>query len=74
MHALRVRRIGKLLGVTLPKTVLNPLRASEGDTVYLTETPNRHELTPYDEDLTRGMEPFEETRRKYRNALRELAK
>lgn len=74
MTALKIRRIGNSLGATLPRAVLDRLKLSEGDTLYLTESPEGFKLTPYDEDFARAMKAFERTRKKYRNAFRELAK
>lgn len=74
MHALKIRRIGNSLGVILPKEVLQKLNVGEGDTVFVTETANGVELTACDPDFEAAMQAFGETRKNYRNALRELAK
>ncbi len=74
MIALKIRKVGNSLGATLPREVLQRLKIGEGDTVYLTETPDGYCLTPYDEDFARSMQAFERTRKRYRNAFRELAK
>ena len=74
MNTTKVRRVGNSLGATLPKPVLERLRVGEGDLLYLTETPEGFLLTPYEENFGRAMQAFEKTRKKYRNALRELAK
>jgi len=73
MTALKVRRIGNSVGVILPKDVLSRLHVSSGDTVIATDTPDGVQLTPYDPDFKDAMAAFERTRKKYRNALRELA-
>jgi putative addiction module antidote len=70
----KLRAIGNSLGVTLPKEAITRLRVREGDTLYLTETPEGLLITPYDEDFAAGMKAFERTRKKYRNALHRLAK
>ena len=74
MHRLKARKIGNSIGFTVPKEELARLHIKEGDTVYLVETPDGMELTPYDPEFAASMEAFGQTRRKYRNALRELAK
>ena len=74
MHKLTIRKIGNSAGVILPKEALQDLKVNEGDVLILTRTPDGLALTPYDETVAKGMEAFERTRRKYRNALRELAK
>jgi putative addiction module antidote len=74
MHALKTRKIGNSLGVILPKEVLDRFHIAEGDTVFATITPEGVHLTPYDPDFESAMKAFARTRRKYRNALRDLAK
>ncbi len=74
MYKLKIRRIGNSAGVTLPKEALADLKVQEGDTLILTRTPDGFRVTPYDETFEAGMKAFERTRRKFRNAFRELAK
>jgi putative addiction module antidote len=74
MQAIKIRRIGNSLGATLPRQVLQRLNVSEGETVFLTETPQGFALTAYDPTFDAAMQAFERTRKKYRNALRALAK
>ncbi len=74
MYALKLRRIGNSLGVTLPKEALAKLKVKEGEILFLTETPDGFRVTPYDATFERAMDAFEEGRTRYRNALRELAK
>ncbi len=74
MFKLKIRRVGNSAGVTLTKEVLAALRVREGDTLILTETPDGFKVTPHDDTFEAAMKAFERTDRKYRNALRELAK
>lgn len=74
MFSSKIRKVGNSFVVTLPKEALALLRAGEGDTIYLTEAPGGLKLTPYAEDFEEQMEAFEEGRKAYRHALRELAK
>lgn len=74
MSALKARKIGNSIGVILPKEILEQFHIQEGDTVYVSSTPDGVRLTPYDPDFEVAMKAFERTRRKYRNSLRELAK
>lgn len=74
MFVLKVRRVGNSAAVTLPKEVLARLGVQEGDTLVLTEGKDGFFLTPYDETFSDAMHAYQETRRRYRNALRELAK
>ncbi|MCU7893114.1 MAG: AbrB/MazE/SpoVT family DNA-binding domain-containing protein [Candidatus Thiodiazotropha sp. (ex Ustalcina ferruginea)] len=74
MHALKLRKIGSSIGVILPKEMLERLHLREGDKLYADESRNGVQLSPYDPEFEAAMEAFSRTRRKYRNALRELAK
>jgi putative addiction module antidote len=74
MDALKVRRVGNSRGVVLPASLLEELGLSEGDQLFATRTQDGLLLSPYDPTLARAIELFEEGRRAYRTALRELAK
>jgi len=74
MNQLKVRKVGNSHGVVLPKEVLAELGVGENDVLILTRTPQGIVLTPYDPNLAEAMKVFEEGRKRYRNALRELAK
>jgi putative addiction module antidote len=71
---LQVRKIGNSEGVILPKELLARLKLKAGDELIVTETPDGAMLTPYDEVFARQMEAARKGMRKYRNALRQLAK
>lgn len=74
MFVLKIRKIGNSAGVTIPKELLVELRVAEGDALILTEGADGYLVTPYDPEFADSLAVFERTRRKYRNALRELAK
>ena len=74
MHSLKLRKIGSSVGVILPKEMLEILHLSEGDQVFADVTPDGLQLTPYDPEFEAAMQAFSRTRKKYRNALRQLAK
>ena len=71
---LKIRKIGNSHGLVLPKDILSELGVGENDVLILTRTPQGIALTPYDPNLADAMKAFEEGRKRYRNALRELAK
>jgi putative addiction module antidote len=73
-NRLTLRKIGSSTGVILPKAELDRLHLQEGDELYLIETPNGLELTPYDPEFDAQMKSAEKVLKKYRNTLRELAK
>lgn len=74
MHVLKLRKVGNSVGVILPKDLLDSLHVGEGDRIVVTDDAGGARITPYDPDFTDAMTAFEATRRKYRNALRELGK
>ena len=74
MYTLKLRKIGSSVGVILPKELLERMHVGEGDQLFADESPDGMQLTPYDPEFQEEMEAFERTRRKFRNALRELAK
>ncbi len=74
MTKLKVRRIGNSLGAILPGELLTRLRVGEGDEVFAVEVEGGVKLTAFDPDFDAAVSAFEEGRRKYRNALRKLAK
>lgn len=70
----KVTTVGSSTGIVLPKEVLAKLRVEKGDSLYITETPNGIQLSPYDEEFSRQIEAGRKVMRKYRDALRKLAK
>jgi putative addiction module antidote len=73
MMKLKVTTVGNSAGVIFPKELMEKLRISKGDTLYVLETPNGFELTPYDTEFVKQMEVAEEVMRSDRNVLRKLA-
>ncbi len=74
MVKLTIRKVGNSLGLTLPAEAAKALRVKEGDALYLTETPEGYQLVAYDPDFEKTMKAAEGFMKRYRNALRELAK
>jgi putative addiction module antidote len=74
MVELKVRKFGNSLGVVLPKEVINRLRTSNGERVFLIESGDGdYRLTPYDPAFEKKMKKAEEIMGRYRNTLRALA-
>jgi putative addiction module antidote len=69
----KITTVGSSAGVVLPKEVLTKLRVQKGDTLYLSETPDGIELSPYDPEFEQEIEAARIVMRRYRNALRKLA-
>lgn len=69
-----LRQVGGSIGATLPKDMAARLNLSPGDRVLAVETDQGILLTPYNPDIERALAIAARVARKYRNALRELAK
>ena len=72
---IEIKKIGNSTGLILPKELLARLRLKQGDSLFVTQLPDGGvKLTPRDPNFERGMDLARKAMRKYRNALRELAK
>jgi putative addiction module antidote len=72
---LKLRKVGNSVGVVLPKEALARLDARDGDTIVLTEVPDRGFRLARDRaEFAKQMKAAEHVIRRYRNTLRELAK
>lgn len=69
-----LRQAGGSVSATLPKDMAARLRFEPGDRVLAVETDRGILLTPYAEDTERALTVAAKAAKKYRNALRELAK
>ena len=72
-YKVKVTTVGNSTGIVLPKELLMKLKIEKGDTLYITETPDGVQLTPYQEEFARTMEVAEDIMRRYRDTLRQLA-
>jgi putative addiction module antidote len=74
MYTLKIQKMGDALVVTLPEEVLTQLNLSEGDSLFLTETPEGMQLTTGNPEFEKAMKIYKQGSEKYKNALQELAK
>jgi antitoxin MazE len=74
MHTTSVRRVGNSLGITLPKTIVDNYRLTEGDELHLVETTDGIILTPFSPKFTEWAKAYERTTKRYRNTLKALAR
>lgn len=72
MTTLKITDVGHSVGVELPREVLDRLRVSKGDTLYVVETPNGIELTPCDPQAAAQLGAAEQVMREDREVLRKL--
>lgn len=73
-RGLKLRRAGGSISATLPKDMADRLHLAAGDTVLAIETDRGILLTPYDPETEEALAAAADVARKYRSALRELAK
>jgi putative addiction module antidote len=72
--ALKIRKVGSSAGVILPKDLLQHMGLEIGDELAVNLSDSGLELTFNNEDFSRRVRAFERSRRKFRNAYRELAR
>ena len=70
----KLRQAGGSISATLPRDMAERLHLSAGDTVLAIETDRGILITPYDPQTEQALALAAEVSKKYRNALRELAK
>lgn len=70
---LKITSIGNSAGVILPREVLERLKVEKGDALFLHETKEGYELSPYDPEFERTMELTERVMREDRDVLHQLA-
>jgi putative addiction module antidote len=72
---LKVKKIGNSVGLILPKDLLARLDLKEGDTLHITEAPERElRLTPFDDKHAKAMTIAREMFRDYADTFKALAK
>jgi putative addiction module antidote len=71
--SVKITAIGNSAGVILPREVMAKLHVEKGDQLYIIETPNGIELTPYNKEFAEEMESARRVMRKHRDVLRKLA-
>lgn len=74
VRELTLRQVGGSIGATIPKDMAERLHLDVGDRVLAIETDRGILLTPFDPDIEAGLAIAAEAAKKYRNALRELAR
>ncbi|MXX69390.1 MAG: AbrB/MazE/SpoVT family DNA-binding domain-containing protein [Gemmatimonadales bacterium] len=74
VRSVKLRRMGGSVGATLPSDMAQRLHLEAGDEVLAVETANGILLSPYDPDVDDGLAIAVEAQKRYRRALRDLAK
>lgn len=72
---LEIKKIGNSTGVILPKELLARLQLAQGDSIFVSEGPDRTlTLTPYDPDHEEAMRLAREVMKEYQDTFKALAK
>jgi bifunctional DNA-binding transcriptional regulator/antitoxin component of YhaV-PrlF toxin-antitoxin module len=74
LKQVRLRRAGGSVSATLPKEMADRLNIGPGDDVFAIETSEGILLTPYEEATLRAVESGRRVAKRFRPALRELAR
>ncbi len=69
-----LKKVGGSVATVLPKAMLDRFNLGAGDEVHVIETADGLLITPFDPDFADTMAMYERGARKYRNALRDLAR
>ena len=73
MYTLKITTVGHSLALTIPKELVNRFRFQKGDEIFIRETPEGFEVSPFDPDFKEAMEVAASISKDYKNALRLLA-
>jgi putative addiction module antidote len=73
-RSITLRRVGGSVGTTLPKEMVDRLDLAPGDRVLAIETEHGILLTPYTDELEAEIAATRRAAKRYRSALRELAR
>jgi putative addiction module antidote len=72
---LELKRIGNSTGLILPRELLARLKLEQGDSVYVTEMPDRtFKVTAYDPEHDKVMRIAREVMKEYQDTFKALAK
>lgn len=71
-QTLKITTVGNSSGIVLPREILERLRVEKGDMLYVVETPNGIELTPFNPQFAKQMDVAERVMREDRDVLRKL--
>lgn len=74
VREVKLRQVGGSVGATLPKDMADRLNLGVGDRVFAVETEHGILISPYDPTMEKALTLAARVGKKYRNALRQLAK
>lgn len=71
---LEIREIDGSLSAIIPQEILKKMNFNEGDSLYVTQTPNGIHLTTYDPEFETVMATAKDITSRYSDAIKKLAK
>ncbi len=74
VREVKLRQVGGSVGATLPKDMADRLHLAVGDRILAVETERGILLSPFDPTVEEALALAAKTAKKYRTALRHLAK
>ena len=74
VRSVTVRQTGTSVSATIPKEIADRLHIDAGDRVFMVETESDVLVTPYDPTVEQAMKIYSRVAKKYRGALRKLAR
>ena len=74
VRTVTIRQTGTSVSATIPKEMADRLHLAQGDKVFVVETENGVLLTPYDPTTAQALRAYRRIPKKYRGALRQLAR
>ena len=69
-----LKKVGGSVATVLPKSMIERFQLDAGDEVYVVETSEGLLITPFDPDFADAMTAYARGAKKFRNALRTLAR
>ncbi|HMF64174.1 MAG TPA: hypothetical protein VK608_08815 [Edaphobacter sp.] len=72
-NTVKLTTIGNSVGIVLSKEILAKLNVEKGDMLYVSETAEGIQLTPYDQDFAAEMKAARRVMKDNRDVLRRLA-
>ena len=72
-NTVKLTTIGNSVGIVLSKEILAKLNVEKGDMLYVSETAEGIQLTPYDQDFAAEMRAARRVMKDNRDVLRRLA-
>ena len=74
MKTIKLRKVGNSYGFTIPKELKEKYNLKEGEELHIIENEDGFTVTPFNPESEEWAKAFDNTNKKYKNTLKELAK